>query len=150
MFRTPPVVHIYNVVEYGRRFYRSLAFTSDTGWCLHDVQPAITTPNPYLLHQHNVQVQHLIAGDPLTPTPSQSSIIIRRLLSDRLGVQTLIPPRLLGGLLPSALLNHYEFWQVLPWGCAPALGRVLALIGVARSDGIGLFRGTSTLRLGVG
>jgi hypothetical protein len=39
VFRTPPAVHLYNVVEYGRRFYRTLAFTSDTGWCLQDVRP---------------------------------------------------------------------------------------------------------------
>lgn len=47
--RTPPVVHLYDVVEFGRRFHRTLVFTSDAGWCLHDVQPTVAMANPYLL-----------------------------------------------------------------------------------------------------
>ena len=37
--------------------------------------------------------------------------MIERLLPGVPGVQTLVPPTLLNGLLPSALLEEYEFWQ---------------------------------------
>ena len=36
VIRDPPTVHVYEIVEHGRRFYRTLVFTSDVVNCLHD------------------------------------------------------------------------------------------------------------------
>ena len=33
VYRDPPVVHIYDVVEHGRRFYSTLVFSTDAKWC---------------------------------------------------------------------------------------------------------------------
>lgn len=37
--RNPPAVHVYNVVEHGRHFYRTLIWTSDVENCLADFEP---------------------------------------------------------------------------------------------------------------
>ena len=37
VFRDPPVVHVYDVVSHGRRFYRTLVASSDNAFCLHDM-----------------------------------------------------------------------------------------------------------------
>ena len=39
VFREPAVVHVYNVVEYGRRFFRTLVYSSDASYCLHGGLP---------------------------------------------------------------------------------------------------------------
>ena len=38
--KDPPVVHIYNVVEHGRRFFRTLIFSSDADVCMHAMEPS--------------------------------------------------------------------------------------------------------------
>ena len=38
MYRDPHVAHVFDVVEHGRRFYRSLVFSSDPGRCLHEAR----------------------------------------------------------------------------------------------------------------
>lgn len=37
--KDPPVVHVYDVVEHGRRFYRTLAFSSDASLSLASMPP---------------------------------------------------------------------------------------------------------------
>ena len=44
VFRRQQVVHIYNVIEHGRRYYRSLVYTSDSRWALADLIP-VHPPN---------------------------------------------------------------------------------------------------------
>ena len=102
VLRYPPTVHVYNIVEGGRRFFRSLIFSSDTNFCLHDLQP-----NPIMKNS----VPGLTCGDAATSAPREQSVVITRNLNKQMGPQTLIPRRFLQGLLPSALLEEYEFWQ---------------------------------------
>ena len=37
VFRSPPVVHVYDVISHGRRFYRTLIFSSDNAFALHNM-----------------------------------------------------------------------------------------------------------------
>ena len=39
------------------------------------------------------------------------SLVVTRALSKSTGVQTFLPSRLLAGLVPSALLSDYVFWE---------------------------------------
>ena len=103
VFRSPAVVHVYNVVEHGRRFYRTLVASSDNAFCLHDVVPC----KLFLQGER----PKLVAGDPRTPALPSPSLLITRSLTKQLGTQTYIPQRLLCGLLPAALLEVYSFWQ---------------------------------------
>ena len=41
VFRKPQVVHVYNIIEYGRRFYRSLCYSSDAKFAYHDMEPRL-------------------------------------------------------------------------------------------------------------
>jgi hypothetical protein len=47
----------------------------------------------------------------IPPHPQHNSLILTRTLSAELGTQTHLPTRFLHGLLPSCLLEEYEFWQ---------------------------------------
>lgn len=37
VIRSPPTIHVYNVIEHGRRWYQQLVFTSVDSACLHDM-----------------------------------------------------------------------------------------------------------------
>ncbi|KAL3900368.1 MAG: hypothetical protein SGPRY_012474, partial [Prymnesium sp.] len=102
VFRQPAVVHVYNILSHARRFYRSLIFSSDNSFCLHDM--------PCTLFLQGERPK-LVAGDPRSPVPRSSSLLITRSLNKLLGTQTYIPSRLLRGQLPATLLENYSFWQ---------------------------------------
>jgi len=97
------VVHVYNVVEYGRRHYRQLVYSSDATFCLDG-----TLPGAPALHSTAPMFQ---AGDPRTEAHNGRSLVITRYLTSALGLETFVPAKLLAGLLPSALLEQYTFWQ---------------------------------------
>lgn len=103
VFRDPQVVHVYNVVEYGRRYYRHLVYSSDATFCLDG-----TLPGAPALHSTAPMFQ---AGDPRTEAHNGRSLVITRYLTSALGLETFMPAKLLAGLLPSALLEQYTFWQ---------------------------------------
>ena len=109
--REPPLVMVFNLVEHGRRWYRSLVFASDASCCL------AALPASVALHR---QLPALVCGDALTPSPPAPSLVISRSTSVLqesdgtpvdAGEQTFLPTRLLRGLLPAALLELYVFWQ---------------------------------------
>ena len=103
VYRYPRVFHIYNVVEYGRRWYRQLVFSSDPDLCLHELK------TDYLFIRGKLS---LCCGDPrLKYVPEQSLIIQRDVKAGSNVSQTFFPSRLLAGIMPSSLLNQYKFWQ---------------------------------------
>ena len=44
LLREPPTLHVYNVVEHGRQWYRSLVYTTDTRYTLEERQPTLPPP----------------------------------------------------------------------------------------------------------
>jgi hypothetical protein len=109
VFRKPSVCHIYNVLEHGRRFYRSLIYSSDAQFCLQDLPPHLTIrPDP--LNKNNM-LAHYESGNPLIKEDPAPSLVITRSLSALLGTQTFMPERFLRGLMPSCLLDDYMFYQ---------------------------------------
>jgi hypothetical protein len=42
VWRCHSVVHIYRLISHGRRFYRTLAYSSDSRFCLRELQPSIS------------------------------------------------------------------------------------------------------------
>jgi hypothetical protein len=108
-FRKPPVCHIYNVVEHGRRYYRSLIYSSDAKFCLQDLTPHLTIrPDP---QNKNNFIPHYESGNPLLKVEPAPSVVITRSLNALLGTQTFLPERFLRGLIPSTLLEDFMFWQ---------------------------------------
>ena len=104
VYRYPRVVHIFNIVEHGRRFYRTLVFSSSAYVCLHDFKS-----ETLLIRDHILQCM----GNPTTLSKrNKSLVIIRDRTSDNVvRVQHFVPHRLLIGLMPQCLLNTYNFWQ---------------------------------------
>jgi hypothetical protein len=99
-FRSPSVVHVYDVLEHGRRYHRTLVYSSDPGRCLHQMPPMYGTAQERF---GSVMIHH--------GTRPRKSLVITRNLNQETGLQTFIPSRFLMGLVPEALLDQYMFWQ---------------------------------------
>ena len=108
VFRNPRVVHVYNVVEHGRLHYRSLVYSSDARFSLHDMKPKLTLAREWNADQYRPRYE---SGDARVDFKYDTSLVITRSLDSTRGVETFIPARLLYGLLPTALLEQYLFWQ---------------------------------------
>lgn len=104
VFRNPPAINVFNIVEYGRRFFRVLEYTSNMSTCLHEVEG-----EPY--PDRIAGILSMSAGIPMTTVPPSDSLIVSRRLSKSIGNQVYIPKRFLAGILPTALVEKYSFWQ---------------------------------------
>lgn len=105
VWQFPPVITIFNVVEYGRRHMRVLEYTSDLSICLHEVNSGEPYPDRV------GGILSMSAGVPMTTLAPASSLLVTRALNAEIGTQTYVPPRFLGGLVPSSLVDLYVFWQ---------------------------------------
>ena len=101
VLREPPALHVYNVVEHGRRWQRSLEYSSDASHCYAEIDGVELglTPRP-----------HWQMGDAGVAAPPAASLVIVRALTEGQR-ETFVPGRHLRGLLPEALLVAYVFWQ---------------------------------------
>lgn len=105
VWQHPPVITVFNVVEYGRRHIRVLEYTSNLSTCLHEVN--VGEPYP----DRVAGILSLSAGIPMTTLSPAPSLLVTRALNSELGTQTFVPPRFLAGLVPSALVDKYVYWQ---------------------------------------
>jgi len=110
VYKARGVVHAYCIISHGRRFYRSLTYSSDARYCLAAMQPP-TGDREDLWPQW----ERYAAGNPAAGNPAGATCIITRewALSENLslGTETYLPPRLLHGQLPEALVLNFRFWQ---------------------------------------
>ena len=99
-------LHVFGMVSHGRRWQRSLEYTSDTARSLghlpHGITLLLSHPRP---HWH--------AGQVASCTPPSTSLVITRSVSSPSGLltQRFVPSSHLQGILPFALLLQYNFWQ---------------------------------------
>eukprot|EP00439_Symbiodinium_sp_Y106_P063482 s1679_g9.t2 len=104
--RDPPVAEVYDIVEYGRQFYRSLAFCSDSRWSF-----SVPQDGEVPLYRKETASWSLATGSLDKLHPPAPSILIYRQVVANLGRQLFMPSRFLLGLVPSALLERYSFWR---------------------------------------
>lgn len=104
VWKNPPVINVYNIKEHGRRHFRTLEYTSNMSVCLHEV-----AGEPY--PDRVAGMLALSAGIPMTTTSVAASLLISRSLNSKIGNQIFIPERFLAGILPTALVEKYHFWQ---------------------------------------
>ena len=91
------MLHVYNVVEHGRRFLRTLQFTSDTGYSYG--QPVDGRLSVLLK-----PVPHWASGDAASLASAGPSLVITRSLDSKEdNLQTFIPRRFVRGLLPEVM-----------------------------------------------
>ena len=84
VLRDPPTLHVYDILECGRRSFRSIVFSSDASHCLHALYPRRQEQRATSHVQRVMGVAHL----PVAPQPS---LVIARTLSAALGEQTYVP-----------------------------------------------------------
>ena len=135
LHRYPRVMNIFNIIEHGRRLYRSLTFCSDANFSLHTLK----TENLQLNER-----MYQVCGDPTVLNSKSTSMVILRDMShdptteeelitgkktldsgnavvgesnvdgglrDYVNLQKYIPNVLLHGIMPSAITEKYLFWQ---------------------------------------
>eukprot|EP00516_Mucochytrium_quahogii_P008420 CAMPEP_0203758104 /NCGR_PEP_ID=MMETSP0098-20131031/10854_1 /ASSEMBLY_ACC=CAM_ASM_000208 /TAXON_ID=96639 /ORGANISM=" , Strain NY0313808BC1" /LENGTH=3866 /DNA_ID=CAMNT_0050650355 /DNA_START=244 /DNA_END=11840 /DNA_ORIENTATION=- len=94
LYRERKVLHVFNFVSHGRKMYRQLVFSSDSKVGFHVLAPS--------------KSMFGACGDLKSQFMLEQSLVITR---NRNGiVETYIPSRLLFGVLPSVLLEAYQFW----------------------------------------
>jgi hypothetical protein len=104
----PTVVHMYKIIEHGRRSFRTLVYSSDWRFALHEMPPLVPVEQPADLIDRLASAEE----DYQEPTlPSESLVIMRNLGNSSQDLQTYIPNRLLAGLMPDSLLDRFSFWQ---------------------------------------
>jgi hypothetical protein len=110
VYKRNSAVQIFNVVEHGRRFYRSMIYCSDSSWSFHDLplldkEPISKFGFHCALDLKDERNHDVVAG------VRESLIVSRNLGASEEDTQMFIPHRFLIGLLPAAILDHYDFWQ---------------------------------------
>jgi hypothetical protein len=105
VYRYPQVFHVYNIEEYGRRWYRTLIFSSDSILSYHSLKMAVLRVKGKVVD---------FIGDTQTEFEPKPTLIIQRDVRRNVegsGGQTFLPRRFLYGLIPTVLLEQYSFWQ---------------------------------------
>ena len=105
LWQYPPSITIFNVVEHGRRHLRVVEYASNLSISPHEVRKGEPYPDRV------AGILALSAGVPMTTVDPAPSLLVTRALNSELGTQTYVPSRFLAGLLPSALIEKYIFWQ---------------------------------------
>ena len=97
-------VHVFNITEWGRRYFRTIVYTNSSALCLHDFSAK-------LIYRGKAARPCLVGGDPRRYWAGRSSLLVLRNLNLEIGPQLYIPERLLRGIVPCALLQKYIFWR---------------------------------------
>ena len=124
VFRRLRCIHIYECVSQGREWWFSLHLTTDTRYCLRDMQPSFqnrqvqypdwwvnASGSPYPMGCDNTLINDI---DGESSNQSASVLVVRdqqHPLNLSGGKEVLVPSRFLYGVLPDALLDNYNFWQ---------------------------------------
>ena len=113
---------VFDVVEYGRRWYRRLVWSSDESVSLGDCAPIIgreidasyelvakvpttgSVADQIVLLTSDLDALH-------DPPGLHETLVISRNIRKEVGEQTLIPCTFLRGVIPDVLLARYRFWQ---------------------------------------
>eukprot|EP01065_Artemidia_motanka_P000909 TRINITY_DN1042_c0_g1_i1.p1 TRINITY_DN1042_c0_g1~~TRINITY_DN1042_c0_g1_i1.p1 ORF type:complete len:4224 (+),score=1358.75 TRINITY_DN1042_c0_g1_i1:274-12672(+) len=101
--RDPPVVDAWMLLSHGRRIYRSLLFSTNARTSVHNL-----SPNPD--RAFSSPLMRYAAGDMKKRRVHGPSLVITRMNSKVGCRETYLPPILLQGLIPSALLESFLMW----------------------------------------
>jgi Ca2+-binding EF-hand superfamily protein len=126
VYRDPPAVHVFDVESHGRRFERTLVFTSSPPYSLHCLPASmvVSEAEERLLHANGHDAatarRHstllVCAGRADSFVPPRSNVVVVRKRTAEIGPEQHLPSRHLYGLLPTALLEQYVMWQATSTG----------------------------------
>eukprot|EP00457_Paulinella_chromatophora_P000002 gb/GEZN01000002.1/.p1 GENE.gb/GEZN01000002.1/~~gb/GEZN01000002.1/.p1 ORF type:complete len:6816 (+),score=1425.09 gb/GEZN01000002.1/:114-20561(+) len=148
VFRRLKCIHVYECVSHGRQWWWTLHLATDVRYSMKMGQPfsgSRRAPFPSWWQRgfgkpYPIAPTTALADDitlnPKNRMPTQSVVVLRNVAhKENLsgGQETLVPSRLLHGLLPSCLLEQYRFWS--DESLAPPGARVTRLPGYKRMRG---------------
>ena len=109
VYKSLGVVEVYEVMSHGRRWYRSLQYTSNAKFCLRELQPSIDDRKGMWpsWERHGAGSVYAEYDDKISETITRSWDALGNLSG---GTETYLPARLMYGLIPSALLDTHLFW----------------------------------------
>ena len=121
IFKRLKCVNVYDVISHGRQWWLSQYLATDSRYSLRELQPSYEDrKGPYpSWWEYGAAGAHAPEKGPAllnnAATQSAESVVIVRdkTHEDNIsgGKETLIPKRLLYGLIPECLLDSYRFWQ---------------------------------------
>mmetsp|Transcript_2150 Transcript_2150/g.2909 ORF Transcript_2150/g.2909 Transcript_2150/m.2909 type:complete len:4480 (+) Transcript_2150:77-13516(+) len=99
--KTWKTLHVFNLLSHGRRVFRSQVYSSQSSLSLACLEPSLgdRAPMPPIVAKQ--------AGNFKDLRQPEGSLVITRFG----GEETMVPGRLLSGVVPTALLESYRFWQ---------------------------------------
>jgi thiol-disulfide isomerase/thioredoxin len=101
------VLHVFNLLSHGRKVYRSLIYSSHASLSRHSLPVNVDPRSGPVPDEVRAS-----AGDLKEyRKPCASLQIVRQSKRESGGRETLLPSRLLQGVVPSSLLDAYRFWQ---------------------------------------
>lgn len=105
-YREQEVMHLYALVSHGRRMYRKLLFTSNARLSLHSFKLSIS-PDDGPVDPHLLRA----GGEPTELQSLGGSLVVVRKNAMLNGTEQYVPPRLLQGVVPTCLLEAFQFWM---------------------------------------
>jgi hypothetical protein len=108
---TYQTVECFNLVSSGRRLYRSLVYSTNVKFSLHGLpvnQENTGSVPPIIRHAGGNFKQQQEKQDSLVITRAMKSVATSENSNER---EMYLPPRLLQGIVPSVLLESFQFWQ---------------------------------------
>ena len=117
VYRDPPAVHVFDVESHGRRFMRTLVFTSSPPHSLHCLPAAmvVSEAEERLLYAQGQDSATARRHSTLLVCAGRADAFTAPRSAD-IGPEQHIPSRHLYGLLPTALLEQYTMWQASATG----------------------------------
>lgn len=117
VYREQRCAFVFEVLSLGRLFYRSLQYVTDARYSLRDLQPTI--PVDLSMEEPWPEWERFGSGTPLDATQREEmagcGVVVARSANHPQNFsgseERFLPSRLFFGLLPSALLREYLFWQ---------------------------------------
>lgn len=105
VFKTESLVHVYDVVESGRRIYSNFIYSTKSSHSYHQVSSKAMSEEEAFVE--SPLVHHL-----LRPVDRTVSIVLVKKNPRDGSKEYFVPARLLSGLIPDAMLELYQFFQL--------------------------------------
>ena len=127
VYKHSNTLHVYNLLSHGRKMYRSMIYSTssshslasltrleeDDGKILPDsIRNSIGDIKEYRKPNASLEIVRTVSkGAPSSPRSSPSSPRSSAIGASDAARETLLPSRLLNGIIPSCLLENFRFWQ---------------------------------------
>jgi thiol-disulfide isomerase/thioredoxin len=104
--KDPLRLEVFNLVSHARRMFRSLVYTSNQKFSLHSMSSVDRKLEREIFFKFKDE-----AGSFKKRVANESTLEIKRKNQKLFGEESYVPSRLLQGVVPSVLLENFDFWM---------------------------------------